>query len=91
MSIASAKQKLTQGSIDPISEHINAGRMRLLEAVFRGGVLDVNITSSAGITTSKQLKGLPAVCIYVEKKIWELHTAGAGFAAAFLKMLTWVM
>jgi hypothetical protein len=83
MSIASAKQKLTQGSIDPISEHINTGRMRLLEAVFRGGVLDVNITSSAGTTTSKQLKGLPAVCNYVEKKIWELHTAGAGFASTF--------
>jgi hypothetical protein len=83
MSIASAKQKLMQGTIEPISEHINTGRMRLLEAVFRGGVLDVNITSSAGTTTSKQLKGILAVCNYVEKKIWELHTAGAGFASAF--------
>ena len=83
MSIASAKQKLMQGTIEPMSEHINTGRMRLLEAVFRGGVLDVNITSSAGTTTSKQLKGLPAVCNYVEKKIWELHTAGAGFASTF--------
>ena len=83
MSIASAKQKLLQGTIEPISEHINTGRMRLVEAVFRGCMLDVSITSSAGTTTSKQLKGILAVCNYVEKKIWELHTAGAGFASAF--------
>jgi len=46
-------------------------------------MLDVSITSSAGATTSKQLEGIQAVCNYVEKKIWELHTAGAGFASAF--------
>ena len=82
MSIAAAKHKLMQGSIETMREHINTGRMRLLEAVFRGCVLPVSITSTAGTTTQKQLKGIVAVCNYVEKKIWELHTAGAGFASA---------